>query len=666
MTGSVHSTRLRVDLNSKHSLVFSYPDLLKRHEKALKAAPLVPMLGNDEQDSFYKALLERAAKYDVDPGDDVNSSDEDTPMNKDGKGDEYDYEDPFIDDSDMMLDDSYEYSLPEFDGFFVYHGTLDGTENPSGSKKKSSTKKDKPTTSTSSKAKSSTPFTAARKSSAKADPIELTDTDDDTEKINTQSSSANPKLKRSSSSSTSSTTAATAASGTAKSDSAGKSGPTMKKSTSSSTSTLTDGPKKTAAKKTKSAIPASSSSSAPSSQLSSGHTALTTGKKAASSSSTTAATATGATSGSAGSSSASSTQTGSSATGDKNKKAPKPTNANQPRTLDPSIEQLLEKLRIDRSNETFEVKSKFPSALRPTALQVGTQMFRIYHKLDETVLARLMDILPYNRFTLKKFLVTKSGPGVVEQLQQEIEKQMNLLTDAVNELMPEHIQQYEQKVLEQQNQMEDGPEVEKKFRCNDTIRRTLYEILTMDMHSNNISNEIAIFHNKSELVESETKARKSMYTKLLPCWPPGWMTTYDISRQYSTYKAKVKNTDQPLYALPSSSTGGSASGTKRLTNVPLKRSAPSSSIPTSLGTTLQGYPAGSEKRKKTTPANDQQAGANETAPRKDDVPVDSKVEQGDDDVIITDSAGIALVDQPFSSPSQKPSSMNIASLISGP
>lgn len=28
----------------------------------------------------------------------------------------------------MMLDDSYEYSLPEFDGFFVYHGTLDGTE----------------------------------------------------------------------------------------------------------------------------------------------------------------------------------------------------------------------------------------------------------------------------------------------------------------------------------------------------------------------------------------------------------------------------------------------------------------------------------------------------------------------------------------------------------
>jgi hypothetical protein len=108
-------------------------------------------------------------------------------------------------------------------------------------------------------------------------------------------------------------------------------------------------------------------------------------------------------------------------------------------------------------------------------------------------------------------LVTKSGPGVVEQLQQEIEKQMNLLTEAVNELMPEHVQQYEQKVLEQrksssssssssssnryilfiENQMEDGPEVEKKFRCNDTIRRTLYEILTMDMHSNNISNEIA-------------------------------------------------------------------------------------------------------------------------------------------------------------------------------
>ena len=43
-------------------------------------------------------------------------------------GDNYDYEDPFIDDSDMLLDEPQEYSVPEFDGFFVYHGPLDGTE----------------------------------------------------------------------------------------------------------------------------------------------------------------------------------------------------------------------------------------------------------------------------------------------------------------------------------------------------------------------------------------------------------------------------------------------------------------------------------------------------------------------------------------------------------
>jgi hypothetical protein len=41
-------------------------------------------------------------------------------------GNEYDFEDPFIDDSDMLLDEPHEYSAPEFDGFFVYHGPLDG------------------------------------------------------------------------------------------------------------------------------------------------------------------------------------------------------------------------------------------------------------------------------------------------------------------------------------------------------------------------------------------------------------------------------------------------------------------------------------------------------------------------------------------------------------
>ncbi|CAO3593269.1 unnamed protein product [Absidia cylindrospora] len=559
MVATSHSARLRVDLHSKTPIIFSYPNLLKRHEKTLKEAPKAPMMLDDEQDPFYKALLDRAAKYDMNPGgEDVDSGEEDNQQNKDTKGNEYNYEDPFIDDSEMMLDESYEYSQPEFDGFFVYHGALDGSDNVSGTKKKSSAKKEKATASTG-KAKAST-STSTRKSVSKTDAIEISDT----EELAT-STSNNTKTKKASSTQKSDTT---------------KGGPTMKKSTSATTTTSADITKKAAVKTNKGAAPTSASTSKSAvNNHSSANIISSTAAKPLPLSTTT--------------------------TGDNNKKSGKASSSKlQP--LHPSLEPLMEKIRVDRAKETFEIKSKFPSSLRPTVLEMATKMFRLYHKMDENVINHLMSILPYNRFTMKKFLTTKSGPAIVTEFQKEIDLLIELLQKSVDEAMPEHLQQYEQKLMEQQNQAADGPDVEKKFRCNETIRRTLYDILTLDMHSVNLSNEIAEFNGRNDMVESETKARKLMYTKLLPCWPSGWMTTYDISRQYSTYKAKMKNNDETSVKLglssPSASTSigpattMSSSGTKRSTTTPVKRSAPSS-ISANGHNGTQGS-GGTEKRKK--------------------------------------------------------------------
>ncbi|ORZ15130.1 hypothetical protein BCR42DRAFT_416468 [Absidia repens] len=588
MVASGHSVRLRVDLHSKTPIIFSYPDLLKRHEKTLKEAPKASMLLDDEQDPFYKALLDRAAKYDMNPGgEDVDSGEEDNQQNKDTKGDEYDYEDPFIDDSEMMLDESYEYSQPEFDGFFVYHGALDGSDNVSGTKKKSNAKKEKSTAST----------------------------------------------------------------GKAKASTYHKGGPTMKKSTSATTTTSADTTKKASVKTNKGTAPtsASASKSAANTNSATNTTSSTTAKSAPSSSSSTTS------------------------TGDSNKK-PGKVSSSKLQPLHPTLEPLMEKIRVDRAKETFEIKSKFPSNLRPTVLEMATKMFRLYHKMDENVINHLMAILPYNRFTMKKFLTTKSGPGVVTEFQKEIDRLIEHLQKSVDEAMPEHLQQYEQKLMEQQNQaVSDGPDVEKKFRCNETIRRTLYDILTLDMHSVNLSNEIAEFNGRNDMVESETKARKLMYTKLLPCWPSGWMTTYDISRQYSTYKAKMKNTDETSVKLglssPSASTStGSAttmssSGAKRSTTTPVKRSAPSSN-------SANGYngaqgSGGTEKRKKVAVNQGPTDSESNRQASQESNTHDTKVEP--DDVKLKESPSIAELTTPHSSPSShKPSSMNIASLISGP
>lgn len=51
--------------------------------------------------------------------------------------------------------------------------------------------------------------------------------------------------------------------------------------------------------------------------------------------------------------------------------------------------------------ETFEHKAKFPAALRPLTLQIGAVMLRKGTAVDDLVVDQLMEILPYNRFTLR-------------------------------------------------------------------------------------------------------------------------------------------------------------------------------------------------------------------------------------------------------------------------
>ncbi|KAI8092654.1 uncharacterized protein BX664DRAFT_327820 [Halteromyces radiatus] len=571
---SGQSIRLRVNLPANAPIVFSYPDLLKRHEKEVKDFPLAPLIQDDND--FYKLLLERAAKYDMKPDEeDVESGEEDNTPNKDNKGDEYDYDDPFIDDSDMMLDEPYEYSQPEYDGFFVYHGSLDGSDNTTGSKKKTNVKKDTKSvgsaTWNSSKVRPST-SSSTKKSTNKIETIEISDTEDDTEKpaksttsLTSETGTTTAKTTNSSSATNSTKTKkpSSSSSSSLKSDTTNKGSPVMKKSTS------TDSTSKKPSNKPKSSLP----SKVTTNDTSSTNNIVSSTDVKKSTTNTSSSTSQ--------SSKAKSTS-----------KKTKSSSSDKLQPLDPSIEVLMDKLRQDRAKETFEVKSKFPTSLRPTVLQVGAKMFRLYHKMDENVVNHLMDILPYNRFTLKKFLTTKAGPGIVNELQQEIEDLIKQLAEAVDKLMPEQLQQYEQKVLEQKNQPSDGLEVERKFRCNETIRRTLYEILTKDMYSVNLSNDIAEFTGRPEQVVTETKARKAMYTKLLPCWPPQWMTTYDISRQYSTYKSKMKNVDETSIksghtssshsssstATTTASTSAGASttaGMKRPATTPVKRSAPS-------------------------------------------------------------------------------------------
>ncbi|ORX51731.1 hypothetical protein DM01DRAFT_1384428 [Hesseltinella vesiculosa] len=373
----VPSKRIRLDFDDDTPIMFSYAELAKRHESRAETHP-APLTMATEEDAFFKSLLERASQYDVGTaGEDVDSGDEDNAP-KDGKaneGDEYDYEDPFIDDSDLLLDHPYDYAELEFDGYFAYRGVLEGTEVPEELLEPEPTPKRRSTASNRSKPSASSSNTngvSKAKSTTSAQKAKPNDT--------TSSASA--------------------------SDAKGKK-PAMKKSTSASTSTAASSSSvhDETNKEADDAIKAANAAN-------DGHVVLT--------------------------------------------------------PIDASLLPLFDKLRELRKSETFEVKAKFPVSMRPCVIEIGVKMFRLYKQVDENILRHLMEILPYNRFTLKvirfpfsldpteklilfdkKYLITKAGPLNITEAQEEIERLIPVLAKNVEEAMPEQVNAYHQKLEEQ-------------------------------------------------------------------------------------------------------------------------------------------------------------------------------------------------------------------------
>ncbi|EPB86670.1 hypothetical protein HMPREF1544_06550 [Mucor circinelloides 1006PhL] len=524
-------------------VIVNYRQLYKRELKKLQerepANTTVPQTNSaldSADDLFYRELLKKAEAYNVDDDDvdDDGSDDENFGNESRKRGEDYDFDDPFIDDSDMLMDESIDHSAPEYDGFFVWHGPLDGHEFANAEKKQSSTASaSKRKAPAKSKASSNTTTgnkkdsgsgvsgSAGAEKSRKKTVVSIEDNSDDKKK--------------------SSNNAATSSSSNASSSTASK----VKKSSITPIASLSNNavkktnaaPDKASKKKPKLDHYPPTDESAPKS-------------KANTPTASTTATAEGA-----------AAQPSSSATAEKTKKK----SGGVPATLkplDPEIEVLMEKLRHDVKNENFNNKAKFPAALKPTVLEAGLITFRKHRFIDDNLVYHLMNILPYNKFTLRKFLTTKSGQMRVDELQQEIDELAIKLKQTIDRMMPEQQRLFNEKLAQSQASSEtSNPEEEPtpKFKCNDEVRKILYDIIQTEEQSIHIANQVAIHKDaekKNENLASDGKARKLMYQRLLSCWPEGWINSYEMSRQYSQYKSKVtamsekKNANSSLPSTP--------------------------------------------------------------------------------------------------------------------
>ncbi|ORZ02594.1 hypothetical protein BCR43DRAFT_481801 [Syncephalastrum racemosum] len=557
MSSSNSAVRISVPIKDQAlPVVFSYRDLYKKEQRRKPV-----QVGLTEEDEYFRNLVERAAKYNPNDEDDEDESDGNSSTAETGKRGggggpeaEYDYDDPFIDDSDLLLDaNDISATLPEYEGFFVFHGLLDGTDE-TGSKRREKAKAAAPK-----KTKQST-TTSTKSSKATTTQKEKTRRTDVVPSPSTSSNSVKEKVETS------------AAKKTTDPDE-----PQDKKIT--STSTI-----KSTAKTQEPAI------------------------------------------------------------------EDIPPHILAKRELHAEVAPLFEELRELASKESFEVKSKFPVALRPVTLEIGQRMFRKLQAVDDDIMTTLIEILPYNRFTMTKFITTKSGAEYIKELNAEIEELRKQLKASIDEVMPEQIRSHNDKLP---TMTPAEAETKPRFKFNDHNRRLLYDLLRKFEITLHFSNEISRLSGKpNDEMLSENKERRNMYSKLVPLWPEHWMTNHDMSRQYSMMKQKLGPVTKPIAsnatARPSKPSGTS---TARTTAATSSKSRTTPSKPFQSPTPAKANP---------TPAVDSpNSGKRKLEVQPSEPPVPDPKRQAividDDDEPTTNTAGISPANGTSVNPSASPS-----------
>ncbi|KAI8847072.1 hypothetical protein BC829DRAFT_418640 [Chytridium lagenaria] len=253
--------------------------------------------------------------------------------------------------------------------------------------------------------------------------------------------------------------------------------------------------------------------------------------------------------------------------GEKKKRKKKKESELPPTDLHPDIMDKLALVRTETSKHTFENKRHFPPVIKPLLFQAAWVAVS-FNALDSEFIRHLREFLPYNAFTLKKLTVKMLLREGITILQRETEKLHLEIQAKVKELCTSQ-------GIEGPNEpptptgappavvpegSEDNPEVvalaaaaiesatpKKKFKWTEDLRIMLWNLLTMEC-------ELAEFYNHYHVLEgdgsktTDMSIRKAVYAKLHAFWPQGWMTTIDISREYSSFKRKMDRKSAVLAA----------------------------------------------------------------------------------------------------------------------
>ncbi|PCH39692.1 hypothetical protein WOLCODRAFT_129469 [Wolfiporia cocos MD-104 SS10] len=259
----------------------------------------------------------------------------------------------------------------------------------------------------------------------------------------------------------------------------------------------------------------------------------------------------------------------------------------------PELEVMLEQLRNAIPKENWDVKGKFPPALKPLLAQVALKAVML-GEYDDNFFNLMPRLFPYNKFTMTKLIkrtIWREHTDLLMERQHALLQELKVLAD---EGFPKAQEEWERSVLAWERRqerakaevdaggstthsvegtpdlptapqlaqrpsldeggndtgVEDGANASnakardmhppgKKYRLTDTMKAVIWQLVCLSNECCRIENEKNSLEGSNQVV-SDQGVRKTLYQKIVSAFPEGWLSSGQISREVSVMKKKYE------------------------------------------------------------------------------------------------------------------------------
>ncbi|GJE99895.1 hypothetical protein PsYK624_161700 [Phanerochaete sordida] len=274
----------------------------------------------------------------------------------------------------------------------------------------------------------------------------------------------------------------------------------------------------------------------------------------------------------------------------------------QIRPFHPDLEAAVNELKAAIAKEDWTVKGKFPPGLKPILATVALKAI-VLGEYDDNFFNLMPKIFPYNRFTMTKLikrtvwrdhtnLLVERQNALLEELKQLAhegfpkaqeewersvqmwERRQSVRTDPQDGQQPHSsegtpipssaqptpvvnaVPLHPDRAADDSADMDvDDPHLgvpgkggqsakdahppQKRYKLTDTMKGLIWQLVCLSNECCRIENEKNSLENNHQQV-SDQGVRKTLYQKIVACFPDGWLSSGQISREVSVMKKKYE------------------------------------------------------------------------------------------------------------------------------